>query len=101
MHNAYSLQTKILGKKSPIFDFQHIYLFDKKTVSQIFKNNHFIVKKITDVTTVYSLGYWLKMSPFPKFIKNFAINHQNWPLFNINIPLNIGNMAIIARKKLQ
>lgn len=98
MHNVDSLQARILGERSPIFDIQHIYLFNKKNIRRIFENNSFIVEKVISSTTIYSLGYWIKMFPLIKFIRQFVINHENWPLFKLIIPFKVGNILIIARK---
>lgn len=99
MHDAKSWQARLLGEKSPIFDFQHIYLFDKKNIKKIFENNGFIIDKIVNSINIYSAGYWLKMAPSPIFIKRFVMSHSNWSIFDINIPLRVGNMLIIAKKK--
>lgn len=98
MHDAHSRQAKIMGEKLPIFDIQHIYLFDKKTIRMIFENHGFEVEKVISSVTIYSLGYWFKMAPIPKFIKNFVIRHEHWPLFKVAIPMKVGNMIVIARK---
>ncbi len=98
MHNAHSWQAKILGEKMPIFDIQHIYLFDPATLNRIFKANGFGVETILNSVTLYSLGYWLRMAPLPSFIKKLAIKYKNSSFLKINIPMKVGNMAIIAKK---
>lgn len=98
MHDAKSATAKILGEKSPIFDIQHIYLFDKKTIRAIFEQNGFEVIKVADSYSRYSIDYWLKMAPLPPSIKTLALKFKNYSFMKKKVQLNIGNMVIIARK---
>lgn len=98
-HNTDSIFTKILREKSPIFDIEHVYLFNKKTLRQIFKKNKFEVIDIFDVANEYSLGYWIKISSLgrrtKKFIKKVSV------LLNfdkITIKLKVGNIGILVKK---
>lgn len=70
LHNTDSLSLKILQDRSPIIDVQHIYLFNKNNISTIFRKNGYEVEKVFTTFSRYSLSYWIKMGPFPKFIKN-------------------------------
>lgn len=98
MHDAKAWTHKILGESSPIFDIQHIYLFDKKSAKKIFENNGFHVGQIFNTFSKYSLGYWLKMAPLPGLVRSFVMKHDDWKLFKIRVPLKVGNMAVVARK---
>lgn len=98
MHNSEAMTHKILGERSPIFDVQHIYLFNKKTVEKIFKNNGFDVEAISNVYTTYTIGYWFKMSPLPNFIKKIVAKMENNSLLQLKISFPAGNMLVIAKK---
>lgn len=97
MHDSKALTHRILGENSPIFDIQHIYLFDKNTVKKIFEKNGFKVLRVFNITNIYSLGYWMKMFPH-QFLRKI-IDDKDWPLLKFNIPWRVGNMAIAASKK--
>lgn len=101
MHDAKSLTAKILGEKSPIFDIQHIYLFDKKTIRQIFEQNGFEVIKVTNSYSRYSIDYWLKMAPLPNFLKILSQKFTDFSFMKKKVQLNIGNMVIVARRPLE
>lgn len=98
MHDVKAPTHRILGEKSPIFDVQHIYLFDKITIRKILEKNGFEVELISTVYTNYSLGYWLKMSPLPKWIKDNLSKFESSILLKQKISFPAGNMLIIARK---
>lgn len=100
VHDVDGLSVKLFGERSPIFDVEHIYLFNKKTLKDIFKKNRFEVAKVFNVVNAYPLSYWIKMSGSPFFIKKVAdyiVNLVGIERLSLSIPA--GNIGIIARKK--
>lgn len=99
VHDTQGLSVKLFGEKSAIFDIEHIYLFNKETLSRIFLKNRFKVVKIFNLINTYSLEYWIKMSGFPSFIKNLTnliITILGISRKSISIPA--GNIGIIVKK---
>lgn len=96
-HDAKSLTANILGERSPIIDVQHIYLFDKRTIKKIFENNNFLVTKVFNTRSIYTLQYWIDMAPLNSSTKRL-LSRIFSPLLRLKIPLRVGNMAIIAQK---
>jgi SAM-dependent methyltransferase len=99
VHDTDGLSVKLFGEKSAIFDIEHIYLFNKKTLSEIFLRNNFKIIKIFDLINNYPLNYWLKMSGFPGFVKRcveFIFNTLKINKRALSIPA--GNIALIAKK---
>jgi hypothetical protein len=97
-HNEHALQASILGSKSPIYDIEHIYLFNKITLWKIFEKAGFEVVSIGSVKNTYSLDYWINMTPligkrFLKYIVNLL------KINKINISIKAGNIWIVAIKK--
>lgn len=97
VHDVDSWSAKLLGESSPIFDIEHIYLFNKQTLRKIFAKNGFEVVEIFEVKNTYSLKYWLAMSPIPAKTKlvSFLAKLQ---LANIPLTFPAGNIGIIAKK---
>ncbi len=96
-HNERALQARLLGEKSPIFDIEHIYLFNKKTLRNLFEINGFEIIDVFSVRNTYSLGYWLTMTPLP--VKRFFISVCNSTGMNkLPCSLHAGNIGIIARR---
>lgn len=98
MHNTGSLSLGLLGEESPIIDVQHIHLFNKSNVKKIFEKNGFVVEKVFTTLSWYSLGYWIKMGPFPSIVKNLFSYESLRKVADIKIWFPAGNMAIVARK---
>ncbi len=57
-----SLQAKILRDRSPIIDVEHIYLFNKITLSRLFTEANFAVLNVGDIKNSYPINYWLRLA---------------------------------------
>jgi len=99
VHDTSGLSVKLFGEKSPIFDIEHIYLFNKSNLAKLFKKNNFTVIKNFDVKNNYPLQYWIRMTPLPKILKNpliaglKKIKREQFPL-----SLRAGNIGIVVKK---
>lgn len=98
-HDESSLLSAILKDKCPIINDEHVYVFDRVTLSKIFSKNNFAVKKIDDVANIYSTSYWFKMAPLPKVIKNNVLKGMSAVGLNkLNLKLKAGNIFVVAQK---
>ncbi len=99
VHNTDGLSVKLFGEKSPIFDIEHIYLFNKNTLKMIFQKNGYTSIEIFDVKNTYPMSYWLRMSPLPKLLKQLLlVVFTSLKILDLPINLNAGNIGIIAKK---
>jgi SAM-dependent methyltransferase len=98
-HNIRSLFARCLGSKCPMYDVEHIYLFDLETSAALFRKHGFHVVKTANVTNQYALEYAVKMFPFPRFIKNALTRTLSAVgMSDFSVPAPAGNMISIARK---
>lgn len=99
VHNTNALSAKLLGEKSPIFDIEHIFLFNKENLKKIFMKNHFNEAFVFNIINKYHLSYWVKLFPLPIFIKNLLLKILDFSkLGRIPISLPAGNIGIVAGK---
>lgn len=102
VHDTNGLSVKMFGENSPIFDIEHIFLFNKKTLREIFVRHNFEAVKVFSLVNKYPLGYWVRMSGFPGVIKKAMGNVLKLlKLDRIDISIPAGNIAIIAKKGLR
>lgn len=94
-HNNQSFVNKILGKKSPIFDIEHLQVFTKSGIKSLFEQNNFEILEIYSYRNDYPLSYWVRISPIPMFIKNLILKSF---LGKITVGINVGNVFVLARK---
>lgn len=99
VHDIDGLSVKIFGENSPIFDIEHIFLFGKKTLREIFVRNNFEVLKVFDVKNTYPLSYWLRMTGFPLSFKTIGQKILKMLMLS-KAPLSLasGNIGIVAKK---
>lgn len=99
VHNTDGLSVQLFGEKSPIFDIEHIYLFNPETLTKIFIKNNFKVKKLYNLKNTYPLTYWCRMVPMPQFIKLPLLNVLKLTSLGlIPLSINAGNIGIVAEK---
>lgn len=97
-HDVGAWTNRLLGVRSPIVDIEHIYLYNKKTMAQIFGKNGFEVLRVFSVRNAYPLAYWFKMAPMPEWFKARLLpmvkrsRYGKWV-----VPLHAGNLGILAR----
>jgi len=98
-HDCDHILHKILGKKSPIIDIEHLQLFSSMSVKKILEKNNFKNIKIFNFKNSYNLSYWISLLPLPKFIKKIIQKFfKFFKLSNLKFSLNVGNIMISAEK---
>ena len=98
-HNIRSWITNILGEKSPMYDMQHIYLFDLDTMRLLYDKHGMEVVKMKNIWSWYAMEHVVKQFPFPGLVKNNLIKLLNRVgIDDLTIPLPGGNMVSVARK---
>lgn len=99
VHDTDGLSVRLFGEKSPIFDIEHIYLFNKKNLAKIFRKNKLKPLQVLSVRNRYPIGYWLKLMPITKNLKDNLIRFLSLTgLGNVPVSINAGNMVIVAEK---
>lgn len=97
VHDEHALQAKLFGEKSPIYDVEHVYLFNPHTLSSVCENSGLQVVEVFTVCNTYPLDYWLRMSPIPG--RNFYRKaSERLHISQIPVCLPAGNIGVIARK---
>lgn len=96
VHNEKSTLRYMLRKKWPPFCLQHPQLYNRETITKLLKEEGFDVVKIRRTFNYISISHGLDLlrtiGVLPKDLK------LNLP--NISVPVPLGNIAVLARKKL-
>jgi SAM-dependent methyltransferase len=99
-HNVRAPITRLLGERSPMYDIEHIFLFDKQTIRRLFEANGFDVTRVADLRNAYTLGYAVKMFPFPAWLKHgLQRTLRAVSLAHRSLRVPAGNMLTVARKR--
>ena len=93
-HNRRALSCRLLGRKSPIFDIEHLQLFSPKSIRDLLEEAGLHSVEVSTLYNRYPLSYWTRLFPFPSVMKNallwtLKVSH----LGNIPLTLPAGNLV--------
>jgi SAM-dependent methyltransferase len=98
-HDRRALSAKVLGRKSPIFDIEHMQLFSFASARRLLEAAGFSKIEVTPVYNRYPLRYWAQLFPFPKRLKATLLGLlKSNALGRLMITVPPGNLAVIAYK---
>jgi SAM-dependent methyltransferase len=98
-HDRSAFSARVMGTKSPIFDIEHLQLFDRSTGATLLRSAGFESVAITSLRNRYPINYWIKLFPLPRTTKAAV----SWMakvsrIGNLLLSLPAGNLAIVGRK---
>jgi SAM-dependent methyltransferase len=98
-HNRRAFSARVMGTKSPIFDIEHLQLFDKSTGAALLRAAGFGSIAISSLVNKYPINYWIKLFPLPRAAKA-AVSWmaKTSGIGSLLLPLPAGNLAIVGRK---
>ena len=96
-HNRNAVSAKILGRKSPIFDVEHVQLFSKPSARQMMERAGFTGVSVRSFVNRYPLHYWLKLLPLPARLKPGLMRFSKAiQVGYVPLPMPAGNMAVVG-----
>ena len=96
-HDYGSLVNRMLGKRSPIIDIEHMQLFSKVSICELYERCGFVEVSANPFINRYSLGYWIRLAPLPKVVKRtlkWVSAHTG--MGRIKIGVNVGNTIAVG-----
>ncbi len=98
-HNRRAFSAKLLGRKSPIFDIEHLQLFSPASARAMLERAGFCRVALHRVWNRYPLHYWFKLLPSPRAFKCRLIGWLKASgVGRLSVALPAGNMAVVAYK---
>jgi len=94
-HNVDAWVNKVLGEYSPVFDIEHIFLFNPATLRNWVASCGFVSREAGKVMNTYPLSYWFRYAPV---VNRFVERLPLW-IQNITFTLYAGNIYICAQKE--
>lgn len=92
VHNYRSAVNRILGKRSPIIDVEHMQLFSPESIDRLYKEGGYERVATRAFVNRYSLQYWLRLMPLPGPAKKLATSLSGATgLGKAKIGMNVGN----------
>jgi SAM-dependent methyltransferase len=96
-HNRRALLARLMGRRSPIFDIEHLQLFSPDSVRRLLGHAGFQRVEVHRVVNRYPASYWARLLPVPARIKDALLNTLSATgLGRRTIAAPVGNLAAIA-----
>lgn len=93
-HNRRAISCRILGRRSPIFDVEHLQLFSPVSISKLLSQAGLQSIETRTLWNTYPTSYWARLFPFPRVVKSSLIRALNASrIGNIPISLPAGNLV--------
>ncbi len=98
-HDYGGTVNRLLGKRSPIIDVEHMQLFSHKSIGYLLEASGYREIMIKGLVNSYSVGYWLRLSPLPVRTKmHIRSLLQKLRLHDRKFSMNVGNLVAAGFK---
>lgn len=99
-HNAQSFSARVLGKRSPIYDVEHLQLFSPTSLRHMLVRSGYSDIQVRPIRNRYPVTYWIKLAPLPRKIKLGLIAWiSRTPLRRLCLTIPAGNIVALGFKK--
>jgi SAM-dependent methyltransferase len=98
-HNYTSLVNRLLGRRSPIIDIEHLQLFHPHSLRVLLSSSSFSDIRILKFMNTYRAAYWLRLLPMPHWLQSSVITPlANTRFGEFRITANVGNIMMIGQR---
>ena len=99
-HDYCGLVNRLLGRRSPIIDIEHLQLFSERSARRLFANAGFEGITANAFVNTYSLRYWTRLVPLPRALKSAVAGALvALGMDNAKLGLNVGNIITAGIKR--
>jgi len=96
-HDYRSTVNRLLGRRSPIIDVEHMQLFSAKSIAALLGRAGYRDVKIRPFANRYAISYWARLMPASPKIKRLLVRALTFlGLSRIKMSLNVGNMIAVG-----
>lgn len=98
-HDYSALLNRVLGRRSPIIDIEHLQLFCPFSLDRLLHDAELPSRGIKALRNRYPLRYWLRLMPLPGGLKRAVAGLLGFMgLDRVRFGLNVGNLLAIGQK---
>jgi len=100
-HDRRALLNRLLGRRSPIVDIEHMQLFSADSSRRLLQHNGYDAVDGASFRNSYRPSYWLRLAPMPDGLKGALTRmlRGSW-LDRRRLPVNVGNFMSWGFKSL-
>lgn len=98
-HNAAAVSARLLGRRSPIVDVQHTFLFTLDTTRRILQDSGFTVVHVGRAINWVSVQHVNHLMPLPRRIRSLISSALGaLKMDGLTLPLPLGNLVAVGRR---
>jgi 2-polyprenyl-3-methyl-5-hydroxy-6-metoxy-1,4-benzoquinol methylase len=99
-HDRRAPLNRVLGKRSPIIDIEHLQLFSQASARALLERTGYVNVDAHRITNRYPLHYWLKLAPVPQRLKRaFVVAARRPPVGSLSLSLPVGNLVVTGFRR--
>lgn len=100
VHDWRAWNNRVLGRRAPIIDIEHLQIFSRKSVGELFRRAGFVGIECRSFRNRYRWAYWNRMLPLPMPLKRASESLlSSSGLGGLRLSMNVGNLMVVARKR--
>jgi len=101
-HDYRSGVNRVLGRRSPIIDIEHMQLFSSRSIEELFARSGYSEIHTTSFRNSYALRYWWQLIPAPSPISRVGSGLLRISrLDRVKFTFNVGNQVCWGRKPVE
>jgi hypothetical protein len=100
-HDRSAPLNRVLGRRSPIYDIEHLQLFSPRSLKAMLEQSGFNRVRHWPIRNRYPLRYWTSLAPLPMELRKWlvaSLDRVGLSAFSLSLP--VGNVAAVAYKPL-
>jgi SAM-dependent methyltransferase len=100
VHNRMAWINRLLGRRSPVIDLEHVQLFCPSSVEALFKKAGFETVRMRSYWNSYPLKYWVRLLPLGRSVRRAVLKALSFfGAGNIPVMFPTGNIFAVGRKR--
>ncbi len=97
VHDHRAFINRVLGRRSPIIDIEHMQLFSVSAVDSLFRQAGLQRAQVASFRNCYALGYWVRLLPLPAMLRGPVQGVlRTTGLGRLKVGMNVGNLFCYA-----
>ena len=98
-HDYRGFVNRILGKRSPIIDIEHMQLFSKRSLRKLFERSGFETIELKSFCNRYALRYWVRLLPVnSRTRRGLTAALEAIGVADLRLRINVGNILSYGYK---
>ena len=98
-HDYRGMVNRLLGKRSPVIDIEHMQLFSRRSLQYMFNAAGYSGITVNAFVNTYSIRYWMRIAPLPNGLKRclgglISVAGAN----RLKLGISVGNMVAAGYK---